>query len=644
MVKQHTAAVFYKTVSKYPTTKTLHKLFASNVKTISATAPARTHGRADVVSPELCDDILKYLGPRLHDYEGCDIVDINPGACIWTQKIHDALKPRSHILLEPEKKYYEPFVKPLLDKDATYQHSALLPTHSSQYWSTYEKLFETLLPLQKARAGDEVALRKPNRTLLLTGNLHRMYKILGYTKSNLVTSICTLFGHMTHGSQTNDLIHRNGIVKMLLWVPEATKQHLLPGIIHARTTVSASADLVVDINQVAGMERKLADPNQRQTLDEKARPYSFDSLSAHRVGQRMQRAGMHMPQDRHQSRFGHPIDWKDDLESLISDLQINTTSPPGLDTSRQLEEAILSLEKDSHVFASDERRLIEHKREAVANVHEHLFKKKLYDPVPVPAKNRFADFVKLSKRQVEAEAALHIISPSLSAEEMETLTTRLLATAGRIRDGIHSKNTLEFKLWADRFRGLFDEQRCLLLEDSTLAYDRRAYETLTTQAEEFWPNIPLTLLEIDPMERNFASDITTKEQGSAAVRKVVQALFQRRAMSVWEALDLMAANAGEDMYEAVPELRDPRYGGRLDPEDMRVTALTRPLLEKLVVAYLEWPFRPRDLEALKLDLGDALADSGNGVVDENEEDEDRDEGEGEGEAEDEKGAGLDEKS
>lgn len=616
-----TPASFYKALPRYPATQKLSDLFKANVRAINPAAPVRTHARADVVSPELCgelhkwyvsrletkanattDDALKYLQPRLRQYQGCDIIDINPGACIWSERIHAALKPRTHLLLEPEKKYIEPFVKPLLDRDDSYRHSPLLPTHTAEYWPTYDKIYsEGLLPAQNSIKPDDPVLRQPNRKLLLTGNLHRMYKIAGYKKSGMVANLCTLLGHMVHGSQTNSLVHQYGLIKMLLWVPEDAKQHMLPWLIQAQGTSSVTAGLAAEINQVVGLPKIFESSGDRSTLETKPRPFVFDEISAMRTGQRMQASGMSLQPGRKPKVF-EGIEKNEKLRRIASSLEINVHSPPGQDTLAGLTSAISDLEKDSAVFAQDDRRLVLQKKDLVSPQHRDIFDQNLYHPFPIPIPNRFADFMKLSKRQVEAEAAFASLSHTLSAQERGSIQSRLLDTAALVRDGIYSKATLEYKLWADRFRILFDEQRCLYLDPPVLAYDRRPYEILASKEEEFWPKIPMMLLEIDPLARNFASDITTKEQGSAIMRGLVKGLFFHRALSVWEALDHVAPGAGEDMYEAVPELRDPRLGGRLDPKDLKVYALSRALLEKLTVAYLEWPFRPSDFEMMQMGL------------------------------------------
>ena len=37
----------------------------------------------------LVDDLLQRLGPSLACHRSCDIIDINPGAGVWSAKVHD---------------------------------------------------------------------------------------------------------------------------------------------------------------------------------------------------------------------------------------------------------------------------------------------------------------------------------------------------------------------------------------------------------------------------------------------------------------------------------------------------------------------------------------------------------------------------
>ncbi|KAF2219912.1 hypothetical protein BDZ85DRAFT_321882 [Elsinoe ampelina] len=600
MGKYGSPKTFFQAASKYPISKVLAKQFANRITVISG--GVRSHARSDIVSPELCDDALGYIGANLEDYHGCDIIDVNPGACLWSQKIHDLLKPRTHILIEPEPRYFKPFIKPLLSKDETYKFSDLHGSHLLRYWSTYERIFnDGLLPPRTPLPKNDPALRKFNRTLLVTGNLHRFYVVDGFKKAGVVNSFTTTLGHFIHSAQNNTMFHQYGLVKLLLWGPDEARQHTLPWLVQARTTMSASADLVANISEVAGSSLYLDDSQneKRATLIERPRPLSLEWLSSFWTSKRMQESGITMPAGRKpQIAVETEGISSNSIQDLIQNMNINVKNPPEHDTLKKHEKSVRALLKASKTFKDDDRTFAELKKERISNENKYIFDKKLYHPIPIPSQNRFATFMRLGKRQVEAEAAFWQHYPSMPLKTRASVEEGLMQSAANIRDGIHGKNTLEFKMHAERFRIAFDEQRCLFLDEPVLAFDRRPHEPLATRPDEFWPNIPLMLLEIDPLERNFASDITSREEGTAVMRSFILGLYQRKGTSLWDGLNSFCPGLAEDMYEAVPELRNPRHGGRLDPKDLRIFALPRNLLEKLVVAYLEWPFRPSEHEIL----------------------------------------------
>ncbi len=73
------------------------------------------------------------MKPSLERHVGCDLIDIYPGAGLWSRKLHEALQPRSHILMEPDK-IYKPFLEPLLSTP-----NATLVTKSASCGTTLTK-------------------------------------------------------------------------------------------------------------------------------------------------------------------------------------------------------------------------------------------------------------------------------------------------------------------------------------------------------------------------------------------------------------------------------------------------------------------------------------------------------------------------
>ncbi|KAG9983463.1 hypothetical protein KCU98_g6073, partial [Aureobasidium melanogenum] len=159
----------------YPLSNSLSNVFTD--RAFGPTHKEKFPDNVDVVSEPLCDQIIDYLGLDLDKHKGCDIIDLHPGACLWSQKIHERLQPRRHLLLEPDERYLDPFIKPLLDqKDSTYRHTTLSGAAPKGYFDTYDKIFnDHLLPARDPLSVHDPRLREPNNSLLVIGNLVRRY-------------------------------------------------------------------------------------------------------------------------------------------------------------------------------------------------------------------------------------------------------------------------------------------------------------------------------------------------------------------------------------------------------------------------------------------------------------------------------------
>lgn len=139
----------------------------------------------------------------------------------------------------------------------------------------------------------------------------------------------------------------------------------------------------------------------------------------------------------------------------------------------------------------------------------------------------------------------------------------------------------------------------------TLNRDRRPYEPLQVQPDEFWPQYEITLLDIMPETRDLsAPGIADRREGTKICQELLKHLYNSPKIPVPVALDRIAPNAAQDLIPEVPALADVRRGGRLDVNQMVVRMLTPDMVEGLVKAFMEWPFRPSAVEmALSQDPG-----------------------------------------
>lgn len=114
------------------------------------------------------------------------------------------------------------------------------------------------------------------------------------------------------------------------------------------------------------------------------------------------------------------------------------------------------------------------------------------------------------------------------------------------------------------------------------------------------------LLDIVPKPHTLGVEgLTSDARGAGILSLIVKALFTNSAAGLAEMLDRIAPNAAKDLVPMVPAMRDPRRGGRLEAKRLRVRLVTAEMLEGLVRAWAEWPFRPlaEELELVAEELG-----------------------------------------
>ncbi|GJC85463.1 hypothetical protein ColLi_08301 [Colletotrichum liriopes] len=166
--------------------------------------PLGDKARVNIVDEKLCDDIIEYIGPTLERHRGCDLVDINPGAGIWSRKLQEFLQPRSHILMEPDEDLYRPFLEPLLERPNT----QLLPQSGILWKELNEVLRHIKNQTPKPRGPGAVPER--NDTLLVTANLS-FYPKKRYRAFDSVTQLVLyqLISSIRNGSLFQNFLTRN---------------------------------------------------------------------------------------------------------------------------------------------------------------------------------------------------------------------------------------------------------------------------------------------------------------------------------------------------------------------------------------------------------------------------------------------------
>ncbi|KAF2144560.1 uncharacterized protein K452DRAFT_316534 [Aplosporella prunicola CBS 121167] len=556
-------------------------IFASKaVKASGLTKGLRRVGktdRIDIKSPGLCDDIITYFGPSLEQYKNCDIIDANPGDGLWSSKIHEFLKPRRHVLLESEKQY-TPFLKPLLDAPGSkYVH---VPYNGSAPRSFVDVFQEGHLPNQVPLNGDDPRINQPNTTLLVLLNL---------TKKNAKSPRTSYFlnRHLLNTLQTNAWshtgIHQYGLIRMLVWCDDYTKERLIPKDLSG-DSFSLSFQHTTDTHLIA--ERYPPELSRHGT--------DLDLASAVRAAESMRRLGMKLPQNRSnflhhaaldllstesndafkryqdvenelRSRFIEKRDALEELEALEAEFKAGTlTMPQTAPNTKQL--------------IQDPRwgRLESLRNAASSALHNKRMNHRSWEPT-----------LAIGERMLSLER--------LIIDESKSDAERLAAKQEWENTKKKFRNTWR-KLGTTRRRQAllaFDQRKAFYwLERPLLMWDRRPFEPLATRKNEFHPQTDMALLDINPKP----APGERSERDSLYWQRFAMKLSSRTTSSIKAALNDIYLGAADALLPEIGLVHDPKQGGSIDIEEVRVRNLTPEMVEEIVDAYRRWIFRPDAIE------------------------------------------------
>ncbi|KAG2413771.1 hypothetical protein HFD88_002960 [Aspergillus terreus] len=146
-------------VPHLPMTQTLYKNFPANAK-------KKGIFKSEIASEKLCDDALQRLSPYLLRKPPVDILDLWPGGGLLSSKFNDFLRPRRHVMIEPELDTFKPILQPLVDSRPCYKLLSM-DIHSVRDWQSF--LLEHF-PDQGMSNCDTSGALAENHTLLVLAN------------------------------------------------------------------------------------------------------------------------------------------------------------------------------------------------------------------------------------------------------------------------------------------------------------------------------------------------------------------------------------------------------------------------------------------------------------------------------------------
>ncbi|KAI5842458.1 hypothetical protein DFP73DRAFT_480140, partial [Morchella snyderi] len=177
----------------------------------------------------------------LSAYKNPILIDMAPGICTWSAALHDALKPRAHILLEPQK-LYEPWVA---DFQSTRPNTYWLPEHGDR-WALYMNMFGLDSPPAKWPKNYPNLMPRTvppedgvNTDLIFTGNISESDTLNNRLLAQLIATIPRERWLMTFGR-----------VRFLMWIRDETKVRYIPRTVANRIRATVMAEAVCDVTEV----------------------------------------------------------------------------------------------------------------------------------------------------------------------------------------------------------------------------------------------------------------------------------------------------------------------------------------------------------------------------------------------------------
>lgn len=533
--------------------------------------------RINITSESLVKDVISYLGPTLERHKGCDLLSLYPGAGLWTKALHDTLQPRSHLLLEPDEDLYTPFLEPLLKQDGV----RLIPKSGIVWKDLDEILTPDYLPNQKEVDRRWDVPTKRNDTLLVSVNL-AMYPRKKY---QLFDSLSRLVMYQFINSmRTSTLFQKYGQVRILAWIPDDEKDAVLPRTLHGRKRLAIEAEMFTEyIGEVCGpdgfwIEEEKGYSESPDPAASSNRRWGQLDLESVRLAQvRMRNQGIITPKGRETRLMQLFKEEGRDLDQPIPPTEYIVTT----DKKAQKEyDAMLAIhEKTPYDRASQEYKRF----------------KMLGNYLTWRDKNEYLSFEKFVAYDGVVQAYLKAFRARKESRKQE-----LLQRAKELEK--------EFDLGWDKtpkylttIMGLGRDQARMLHHQPphlgpVLTWDRRPYEPLTVTPYDFFPNIPCTLLDIQPRDipaRLRAIGPGTNNSGGI-FDLLLGVLLQRPNSPVVGQLDILWPGAMEEIGPQLKSLLDPKMGGSplTGIGALTCRGMNRHQLLELLDAYVKWPFRP----------------------------------------------------
>lgn len=537
---------------------------------LAARFKSRVRGKADrsrinVVSPSLCDDAIKRLESSLTAYQGCDIIDLNPGNCLWSWKIHQTLRPRWHALVEPDVGMYKTY----LDEIIGHAPSAFTHVPTSPYERGFwPKFLEDYGAKMKSMAQPSIE-RGINRSLLVLANLGTLsQKAKGFQGPLPPFYIQNFIEAMYERAH----VHSHGYVKMLAWMWNEHTYGLAPRTVAMRTKFTTILDAAVAPKYVVGTDR--TDIRWRNR-----RHWPIDEADHQRILNHMHQSQAYYPAHRQQLQLGpHPVSFPNTPDGRVAMSKSPNYDPffgELIERETAAERGHIQKYSNPRVDRTKRRQATEEWKALMQLRNRHALRHKQYHDIEKLVDQRLAID--------DEEEALRCTSESDETQAWTELASKIENwKANRLVNRTTSKE----KIFKD-----VDDWRAFKTSPPVLSWDQREIDPLRPNAEEFIPNEIMTLVDLEP--RPDLLDLIDTPEKHTCLRYLGQFVGASGTRSVSELLDIIAPGAGAYLATKVPSLTDPAKGGSRFLSDVRLRTFSAQTLIEMALALEKFPLRPQ---------------------------------------------------
>ncbi|KAJ5909700.1 hypothetical protein N7504_004343 [Penicillium tannophilum] len=495
------------------------------------------------------DDMIHRLSPYLQRNAPVDILDLWPGSGVWSSKMNDFLRPRRHVLVEPNMKIFGSYLKELAKSKPCYKLAS-----GDIYGTNWDTVYKKYLPEQIRPMNAVPGTLPKNDTLLVLASPPETE-----SKKNHLTP-ARWWASLMEDCMNQTGLHAYGSVRILAGFSITELQVVLPRSIHERRRPAMLTENVAlhHFEIASGYELE-----PWYTLK------TWDSIQRNnqRVAERSDALGVITPPGR------EPLP-----------LQMAPEPPiPGKGGAKAKQEIAYyprARSEGHHRFERSIRRgenLAKTKGRLTADEEAKIRKEARTARAALNFDNRCAwaradiskDFAAIDDRSRDlARAAADPKATAASLEEIDRdIEARKSAVSQKMAD-------LHFRLTRGWERALDDirvEACSNNLDDSVLLWDRRPFEPILIEEDEIFPRAHQTLVYFEADEHAISAQQLSRVPSED--RDAVMQLFEAMTlsfssgnhMSIAELADrFFPGQAANDVVKSIPSIA--KYvGKRLKP-------------------------------------------------------------------------------